>query len=435
MDDGDAKRAYYAHAFPVKQLFAFFTAHAPDHPDRREFAITFEVGDGDEAWSRYNTAVRPDDLRALVRRRNFHTLHVGPIFSDRASLRSGRTALDMVGQFLVFDLDLEAALFQYDPAKQGEVDRFCKMAFAKVGVLMCILNACFGFERFMPVYSGRRGVHLYVLDAKSPSGKEVWRYQNNVRRAICSLVDFRNAHDRRLVHSQSIKNNPNFDDEGVQNAIEKAKEVLLTARKEGGVGLLDERADVSRFLDLLFDDGGDEKFRAYRDRFRKDVESKVFFAFERCRSSATLTAIRNACAKIHVEELERKRKRANANANADAISASTSTATSNTKQTNNPFYTRRIDDIVAAMVWPDLDADVTSNIIHCVKAPFSLHGKTGRVAIPIPPSQVFESSRLPPVVTGRDAVDGCKNFSWAVARFNSTVYGLLARPDAHSMEW
>jgi DNA primase small subunit len=433
MDDGNAKRAYYAHAFPVKQLFAFFTAHAPEHPDRREFAITFEVGDGDEAWSRYNTAVQPDHLRALVRRRNFHTLHVGPIFSDRASLRSGRTALDMVGQFLVFDLDLEAALFQYNPAKQGEVDRFCKMAFAKAGVLMCILNACFGFERFMPVYSGRRGVHLYVLDAKSPSGKEVWRYQNDVRRAICSSMDFRNVHDRRLVHSQSIANNPNFDDEGVQNAIEKAKEVLLTARKRGGVGLLDERTDVSRFLDLLFDDGEDEKFRAYRDRFRKDVESEVFLAFERGRSSATLTAIRNSCTKIHVNELERKRKRANANAN--AISASTSTATFNTKHTNDPFYTRRIDDIVAAMVWPDLDADVTSNIIHCVKAPFSLHGKTGRVAIPILPSQVFEASCLPPVVTGRDAVDGCNAFSSAVARFDSTVYGLLDIPDADLMEW
>ena len=427
MDDGDAKRAYYAHAFPVKQLFAFFTAHAPDHPDRREFAITFEVGDGDEAWSRYNTAVRPDDLRALVRRRNFHTLHVGPIFSDRASLRSGRTALDMVGQFLVFDLDLEAALFQYNPANQVDVDRFCKMAFAKAGVLMFILNACFGFERFMPVYSGRRGVHLYVLDATSPSGKEVWRYQNDVRRAICSFIDFKNAHDKRLVNSESIKNNPNFDNDDVWNAIEKAREVLLMSRWEGGVGLLDYENDVSRFIDLLFDHDGDEEFcdeefSAYRNRIRKQVKCDVSLTFKRRQSSSTLDAIRNACAKIHIDEYERKRKRA------------TST-TLTTEQTIGSFYTRRLDDIIAAMVWPDVDAEVTSNIIHCVKAPFSLHGKTGRVAIPIKHSHLFDARKLPPIVTGRDAVGGCKDFTSAVARFNSITHRLLARPDTHSKEW
>jgi DNA primase small subunit len=419
MDPAETKDFYYKRCFPVEAIWNFFTAHTRSHPDRREFAITFDVGGGDEAWARYKSAETSQELRKLTCSRNFHTLHTGPIFSDRASLKA-RIPLDIVGQFLVFDLDLEEALFQYDARNQLEVDRFCKMAFAKAAVLIAILTECFGFQSFMPVYSGRRGVHLYVLDATSPSGNEVWKYANDVRKAICATVDVRNKHDPRVVHSESIVNNPNFDREAIVSEIEKAQRLLLTPKYNGGVGLLDDKADVVRFLNLLFDDSGHE---GYRKRFRAEVEAEAMLNFKSSQSLEMLVIIKHSCASIHKREFERKHgHRPTAN---NAV---------------NTFYTNRIDDIMLAMAWPELDAAVTGNTVHCVKAPFSLHGKTGRVALPVRAERLKDCTALPPIVTAEDVMAGsCGDFDAAVAMVTSFSQTLAKRQSqsqsAGSLDW
>ena len=58
-----------------------------------------------------------------------------------------------------------------------------------------------------------------------------------------------------------------------------------------------------------------------------------------------------------------------------------------------------MEDIIIQYTYPRLDAEVSKHRNHLLKAPFCVHPKTGRVCVPVDPSEIdeFEPENVPTV--------------------------------------
>jgi DNA primase small subunit len=116
-------------------------------------------------------------------------IEIGPIHqdADRKTLHRHKT----LRRHLVFDLDIEDDVYYRVCGCVGKklVCSDC-WVYARVGMLclMYILKNEYGYKYIMPVYSGRRGVHVWVLDHEAAS------LLSTDREAIMDRIDVAEAH-------------------------------------------------------------------------------------------------------------------------------------------------------------------------------------------------------------------------------------------------
>ena len=342
-------RQYYAVDFPADAVWKFFSEKHKTRPETREYATEFSLGGGDSsAWKRYISCQCPDDLRDVVTHTAFQALHIGPSFSD-ASHRARAPNVNVVGKELVFDLDLQdVAWLAVGKEDQGSNDRFVRAVFASCAVLVEILKEVMGFEHFVAVYSGRRGVHLWVLDDRA------FGWNDAERGALCKFIALSpSKRDPRVIDTSHIRKNPSFG-EPTWAALDRALEVLLAPKSAGGVGLLDKKRDIESFIDKLF-----------------DVEVEETFVEERAHVKGL--ALLNTNTKTGKQAYEALK---------DAL-------------VGNLFYVIRLEDAILSLLWPVIDLNVTAKTNHVTKAMFSLHAKTGRVAVPLSIDSLFSTAEHP----------------------------------------
>ena len=320
---------YHAKFFPARTVFSFYNHRTP-RPQFREFAVEFALADGGTAWKRHCAFGNHTELAKEICKPNFRALHVGAVHDNDVHFAKLGSATPKQRE-LVFDLDLQDySWLGANRDDQAANDRLVPILFASAAILEAALRLIFGFETFLRVYSGRRGAHLYVLDDRA------FALSDEARKAVCAQVSASvDKFDPRLLFCKQIRENPNLNDESVDRAIatavDRAAEILLAN---------DDAILV--FVNQLFDWPQKTGYADQHDRHRRAVAAAAVGKV----GHATLTAIR------------------------------TTTAT-------QPWiYKARLDDVLLSLVWPKIDAAATK-LGHCVKAPFSLHAKTGRVALPI----------------------------------------------------
>lgn len=322
---------YHSKYFPSKTLFSFFCKqhHCP-RPQFREFAVEFALEDGSTAWRRHIPLTSEADLANEVTKPNFRTLHIGAVHDadcNFAKLGSARPA----SRELVFDLDLQdnswLAVARDDQAAN---DRHMPIVFASAAILEAALRLIFGFEKFLRVYSGRRGCHVYVLDERACA------LTDEARSAICAQISAPvDKFDARLLFCDCIRRNPNLHDASVKCAIDSAIRRAATI-------LLEDEGRVRSFVEKLFD------WPQSPDYVRGHEQKK----------RAVLAAAHDKVGEDALAEIR--------------------TVTGQMPG----LYRIRLSDCLLSLVWPRIDT-AASKLGHCVKAPFSLHAKTGRVALPV----------------------------------------------------
>jgi len=389
---------YYKSHFPSDDVFNFCTLHHEDRPENREVAVT----NADDIWRRYNSVRNGRDLRDLaLRAGEGATLHLGPHYNE-ASHRARTPGVCAVGKQLPFDLDLtDVAFLNIPKTDQSANDRFVRLIFGQVHILRAILREVFGFEHFLPVYSGRRGVHLWVLDARADA------LADEARKAVCAMINPpQSKRDPRLFNRRSIEAHPSFWGDQVQSAIYAVRtRVVLAPYKEGGIGLFDSKLRVEAFLDKLFERGSSDppsKWREHEDACERHVRATM----------------RNVCGADAFGTLEaailRELPEGGGGRRLEASQVAYST------------LLQKLHDIVFSLLWPTLDVGPSAQMGHCVKMPFSEHGSTKRISLPI--EQLLPtasgSSSLPPIVRafelGTDA-EKADEFAKAVSFLRSTV--------------
>lgn len=351
--------------FPCDLVHRFLSANTDNRPERTEVALEFDDSIVPYKFKRYASCPTPESLRALAKSRGLVALHVGATFDDSANrARANSTRVSTVGKPLVFDLDVQdIPIVRREKKDMAANDRWTGAVIGVARVLKAALEQIFGYEHFLCVYSGRRGCHLWVLDERA------FHLTDEARRAVTEMLRGvpDKQDDRLLVPYNSILNNPSFE-----AALEMHDRVwydtMLRPRGQGGAGVLDTEADVGKFLDVLF---------------TPNLSSCKW-------PQSKLDAIQSA----NVRELTRAKMLVNGKSGRDAFEAIQGAVKANVA------LSTRLRTIRFTYCWPCIDVDASSKRDHLTKVPFSMHGSSGRIAVPIdldvPPAE--EEGGAPPRV-------------------------------------
>jgi DNA primase catalytic subunit len=336
--------AYWRMLYPAEEIVALFGS-----TPNREFSFTY----GD-AYLRFQRCVTGDDLRKLLAKKcdskiGATTAHAGAIY-PRAVDRQDRG--EPIACELRYDIDLNS----YDDLRAMlcgcKDDKACDdcFLFAQIGarLLVLCLKDRLGCKNFLPVYSGRRGMHLLVLDAGMRG------VSKEAREAISKNVGAQ-EHPKMcqkrgvLWWAQTDADHLMVDQSGIRAELVKLFEKLFVAKY--------------RVLEKHLD----EVIRGFPDTVKREVQSK-----EHKTSEARWRALRTAVLRE-------------------------SLGSSNCKA--GYVLQRSMDRLLASCFLPRLDAG-PSALGHLLKLPFSVHAKTGRVAVPIEESRLMEfvPSKCPTVV-------------------------------------
>lgn len=316
---------YYAQGlYPVSSLVMFVTQY--NRVPLSYCELAFVVNGSWWRKKRFDTA---DQLRRFIVDTKPERIEVGPVHvSPDGSLDIPHSKLPRE-RYLAFDVDMEDR--DISKGKPDEYIRGCSCKgtksvcssgcwfYMRVAVLCLtyLLRQCFGSEFILPVYSGRRGIHVYALD------RTFLKYTKEDRTGIVDRIKLYGrpreySHPEHTVYLYEYILKPEFyknflDGNTLINDPETTRVIL---QRTGGPTRMPPDA-VSLLTDL-----GQARTRDER--------------------VATWTTF---CALVG-QDFEM--------------------------------------DFIFYVMYPRLDAGVTTNMDHCVKAPFVVHPGTKQCSVPIP---------------------------------------------------
>ena len=314
---------FYRNHYPWDHLVAFLTRHG-DELCQREFAIEGAY------YKRYIVARNAAELKQAVWQfPDVKSFHVGPVYSGRVARHAEREQSRPVRRELVFDIDLTDYEFLNLELPDGGVDmERCDKAWpvcaTAVFVLQWLLKQAFGFKEFVVVYSGRRGVHLYVCD------DDAMNLNNEQRSAITDFLKYDTSEDKLRAHENLVTM---ANTQGLSEALRYAFETFYIDR----MGLFDDPAARVDFVERL---GLSETHLPMVANLAEDV-------LEKPDGRAMWEFVKTKVASLP-----------------------------------HQWMRDRLDDMICAYVWPRIDANVSRALNHLLKAPFVAHPKSGRVAVP-----------------------------------------------------
>lgn len=320
---------YYTRHFPYQELARVLTRNG-DALCQREFAL-----EGD-FYKRYVVAKDWEDLRRqVIAHPGIVSLHVGPVYSGRVARSADHARSWPVRRELVFDIDLFPdyewlTLNRADGSADMEAcDRAWPVCAIGAFLLQYVLETAFGFKEIVCVYSGRRGVHLWVCDNAAMD------LADDARSAIVEYVRASLTEDKMRATTglrRFVETN------GMLPAVQWAFEELFV-REMGLLEPLDQRLSLVDRLDL------------------SQVE---------------------ALQGLHEDVLV-----------VDGGVAAWECVQAKVGATGQQWIRDKLNEVVLAYVWPRIDENVSLHRNHLLKACFVAHPKTGRVASPIDQSDLF----------------------------------------------
>ncbi|KAB5595833.1 DNA primase small subunit [Ceratobasidium theobromae] len=336
--------AFYRRLYPFKQIFNWLNQdHAPSRLiTNREFALTLQ---GD-VYLRYNSFANVEEMKKEICRYNPTRFEIGAIYSarprDKKSLRPG--AFTPTARELVFDLDMT----DYDSIRtcctgKGICRRCWKFIAAAVKVLDKILRDDFGYKHLLWVYSGRRGIHLWISD------KEAMDLSDDERRAIVHYIEV------------------------VKGGKEQIKKVNVRAPASGSFGPGPLHPALRRALNILKDEFGDailadqdvfSKSEGWQELLQLIPDKDIAEKFQGHWGSEGQEGSSSETKWVELRDAINEKKRA-----------------------------------MLQYTYPRIDTEVSKHRNHLLKAPFCVHPGTGRVCVPVDPALVdeFDPESVPTV--------------------------------------
>ncbi|CEL62653.1 DNA primase small subunit [Rhizoctonia solani AG-1 IB] len=335
--------AFYRRLYPFKPIHNWLNQeHAPSRLiTNREFALTLQ---GD-VYLRYNSFSSAEEMKKEICRYNPTRFEIGPVYSarprDKKSLRPG--AFTPTARELVFDIDMT----DYDSirtccAGKGICRRCWKFIAVAVKVLDRTLRQDFGYKHLMWVYSGRRGIHLWISD------KEAMDLTDDERRAIVQYIEVVKG-GKDQVKKVNIRSSASGNTPGsIHPALQKSLGIL--SEEFGDLILIDQ--DV-----FAKPDSWQELLQLLPD---KDLVNDLQMSWD---------------GRAIPSEAKWKELRS---------------AISGMKENRKALMKAVIEDIVFQYSYPRIDTEVSKHRNHLLKAPFCVHPGTGRVCVPVDPAHVDE---------------------------------------------
>ncbi|KAL3220840.1 hypothetical protein MRX96_005277 [Rhipicephalus microplus] len=272
------------------------------------------------------------DFQRALKDKRPHKIDIGAVY-NYSPKNHHEPSFGPTERELVFDIDMT----DYDDVRtccQGA--DICKSCWAFMTLAMQILDRVlrddFGFKHILWVYSGRRGVHCWVCDARAR------RLRAGARAAIASYISILRS------QAQNSKKVSLF-----KSLHPSVRETLKIVKDYFPVIALQNQKVLEN--DKFWHDVASA---SSDNNFKDDIEKNVL--------SQTSCEERWKAFVAVVEKAQQK-------------------------STRYPFI---LEEIMLELCYPRLDVAVTKGTQHLLKAPFSVHPKTGRVCVPIDITKVMD---------------------------------------------
>ena len=239
--------SYFESAFPSKAITTLLTRHYD--LTQREFAMVCTGSDGNPVWCRFQSVATSERLHAMLRARPVAQLHIGPIYSHHPAraTRAGDTLPEaqlnrpIANEFKI-DLDLTDVSFLRLLDARGEVDvQRCRLAWpylaGNIFLLKFLLKEAYGYDEVLIVWSGRRGVHLYVLDRRA------MEMDDATRDSVANYLNFSHCQNSNAASKSLVALVKAY---GLEEVVEE-----LFVGHIDALGLLDDEAKIAVFVDTI----------------------------------------------------------------------------------------------------------------------------------------------------------------------------------------
>eukprot|EP01028_Stygiella_incarcerata_P008092 TRINITY_DN3430_c0_g1_i1.p1 TRINITY_DN3430_c0_g1~~TRINITY_DN3430_c0_g1_i1.p1 ORF type:complete len:403 (-),score=103.09 TRINITY_DN3430_c0_g1_i1:104-1312(-) len=328
-DFAQMRRLYYEKFFPFN-LFSRWFHYGKDDEDyfkRREFVFTTD----EEIYLRYQSFTSKENMRESILETNPAKLDIGAVYSFAPTKKNkvARGAFIPLEKELFIDIDIS----DYDDIRtccQGATvcPRCWELMAAACRTLDSILRTEFGFHHILWVFSGRRGIHCWICDEAARS------LPTSAREHVMSFLQATSGGGDGLPRTQFGKGDMH------PTLLRVYEEFLLPSFEK----LLQTQEWFSseeickKILDLIPD--GDP-----RASVRKDWELRKY--------SSPLEQWNTLEKFLREKSLE-----------------------------------TIVQEIVFAVAYPRMDVNVSKQLNHLLKSPFSVHPKTTKVCIPVSVEQL-----------------------------------------------
>lgn len=364
-------REYYRNYFPFQSIRSWINYGGKEPLDQRECAFWYDS-------ERFNRWANIDDMDRIIHNPHLsppERMEIGPVYSLPLKDRT----LSMEGTFyplhreLVFDIDADD--FKDIKCCCGDSE-ICEHCWHYMHcALVCLTKALrenFGFKHILPVFSGRRGVHLWVCD------RVARELAPEIRKKIVAYLNL----------NEIVKGNfkPPYRGQVSFPFAEQMKPIC----EQFFVRIADEQSIFTneKIKPRVIECVGSNNYQSIMDAF-SEVRGNSF--------------------KKQWEYIKTRKFGPNS-------------------FENTASYYR----LIFAFTFPRLDENVTTVINHLLKSPFSFHPKSGLLSLPIPDS-LFGTYPPEWVPKLRDLLDkkddAIKAFKEAVDIFEKFREGTLSETD------
>ena len=321
---------YYHRLFPYDALVAWMTSQG--HALQSfEFAIEAQDASGERYMKRFLSVRTAAELREqAISHKGILAIHFGGIFSGPVFSAAEPTER-------IFSIDVDLTDYEYLDLhdEHGNVSaELCDKAYPvsafAVAVLMYLLHCAFDFTNVLIVYSGRRGVHLHVMDPRAIA------MDNEARAAVVDFI----KQDRKLDTPASINLHGLAD-------MYKLVPFAMEAFERSWVGemeLFDSATRVTNFVNML------DLTHHTLESLADDASEVVANGAGGLDTSVAVWALIKS--RLCTPDLPK-------------------------------WYRQRMENVVLTYVWPRIDENVSRKAGHLTKAPFCAHKGSRRVAVPI----------------------------------------------------
>ncbi|GAB4857547.1 hypothetical protein Ancab_015455 [Ancistrocladus abbreviatus] len=361
-------KVYYGKLFPYSDIFKW-TSYGNDgkHPacdqsyfGRREFSFTLD----DDIYLRFQSFTSVAELENSIKEKSPFKIDIGPVYSVEPARRhayaqTGNNVFTPVERELIFDIDMT----DYDDVRYccsgADVCLDCwPLMTVAIKVIDTALRDDFGFNHILWVYSGRRGVHCWVCDARAR------RLTNEQRSAIAEYFHVYKGSENN--HKKVSLGGPALHPFLLRSYTEVLKgffeDRLLSSQK-----ILSTEERFEKILDMIPDQLSSAGCiiaaitSELRGRWQENRRSSV--------SKEDINVVRWEQLK-HVLQSGKNKAQG---------------------------VRRCVEEIVFCYTYPRLDMEVSKHMNHLLKAPFCVHPKTGRVCVPIDPNhcEEFDPTSVP----------------------------------------